>query len=421
VTNSLRQSDSAVEIRTPVPAEQASATVESLPAVIDVPVLAFGSGLTALGVLRSLHEAGVAVYSVCPRGDLVSKSRWYRPPPSPELPPEPGQLTGFLHGLPLDRAVLFPCSDDWTRAISELPGSLKQRFPASVSDVGVIQTMTDKWRFSELVDCLDIPRPRTLRANSMAELSSLDEADFRDMFLKPIDSQEFSRRNNVKAFRLEGKQHALEIMEQVTQAGGSGFPILLQEYIPGPPTKYFLVDGFVDRNRQIRAFIARRRLTQYPPYFGNSSRSETIPLDEVRSAVESVKKLWAAVNYRGIFDAEFKYDDRDGQFKILEVNARPWWFVEFATRCGADLCRMAYTDALGLPVATAGNYDVGRRCVYLTYDLAAHLGTEPGLSGVFRWLKSFRGIEDIVFRWDDPWPGLHSLLSALKNYRRRRR
>ena len=54
-----------------------------------------------------------------------------------------------------------------------------------------------------------------------------------------------------------------------------------------------------------------------------------------------------AVSYRGIFSAEFKCDDRDGFFKILEVNARPWWYVEAAACAGMDVCSMAYHDALG--------------------------------------------------------------------------
>ena len=388
---------------------------------VDTPALAFGTGLTALGVLRSLHGSGITVYSVCPPDGLPSQSRWYRRAPLLSgAVPEPGQLGEYLAGLPLSRAVLFPCSDDWVQAIANLPAHLKDRFPASVADPRVVETMTDKWLFSNFVDCLDIPRPKTLRVNTIEELQSLDEACFENMFLKPIDSQEFSRRTRVKAFRLEGRQHALRIMAQLGRDGINGFPILLQEFIPGPASSYYLVDGFVDRNRQIRALIARRRLSQYPPMFGNSSRSRTIRLEEVKGAVESLERMWSTVNYRGIFDAEFKYDERDGQLKILEVNARPWWFVEFATRCRMDLCQMAYRDALGLPVEPAGDYDIGRSCIYLSYDLAAHWETDRGLGGLFRWVRSCAGVEDIVHRWDDPRPSLHSAWSSLKNYWRHR-
>jgi len=319
----------------------------------------------------------------------------------------------------LDRAVLVPCSDDWTRAIAELPEHLKDRFPASVACPRIVQTMTDKWLFASALEVLDIPRPRTWLLHSMDEMAALDDASYRDMFLKPLDSQEFARRYRAKAFRLNGRSHALEIMASLERNGKNGFPILLQEYIPGTTVRYYLVDGFVDRKGCIRALIARRRLSQYPPHFGNSSRSQTISLDQVGGAVESLQKLWSALPYRGIFDAEFKYDARDGLFKILEVNARPWWFIEFATRCGVDLCGMAYADALGRPVETVDRYDTGRCCVHLSYDLAAHWANDPGIGGFLRWLRSCKGVEDIFYRWDDPWPGVTSMFSSLRAYLRR--
>ncbi len=390
-------------------------------AIDDTPVLAFGSGLTALGVLRSLHGSGITVYSVCPPADLVARSRWYRPVPGYNGScPDPSQLEEFLSKLPIRHAVLIPCSDDWARAIASRPEEMKASYPASVADRKVIETMTDKWRFANFVECANIPRPRTAQVESMNQLESLPESLFQGAFLKPVDSQEFARYHHVKAYRIQNKNHALEIMRKVLDEGGCGFPILLQEFIPGDASHYYLVDGFVDRHGETQALIARRRLSQYPPHFGNSARSQTIPLESVAGAVESLQKMWATMRYRGIFDAEFKYDHRDGQLKILEINARPWWFVEFATRCDVDLCRMAYLDALELPVKPTEEYQVGRTCVHLNYDLAAHMTGNVSLPNLIRWFRSAKGVEDIIYRWDDPWPGLYSTFGALRSYLRRR-
>jgi len=385
-----------------------------------VPVLVFGSGLTALGVLRSFRTSGISAYSVCPPNDLPSKSRWYQPPPSRlKAVPEPEELSAYLTSSPLATAVLVPCSDDWARAIAELPETLKDRFPASISCPRVVQTMTDKWLFAATLECLDIPRPKTLLLRSLDEMSSLDDDCYRGMFLKPLDSQEFSRRYRAKVFQCTARAHALGIMADLQRKRRDVFPILLQEYIPGATCHYYLVDGFVDRGGRIRALIARRRLSQYPPLFGNSARSQTIPLNEVGGAVESLERLWSTLEYRGIFDAEFKYDTRDGKFKLLEVNARPWWFIEFATRCGVDLCGMSYEDALGRPVETVHSYATGHCCVYSIYDLAAHYADDPGVGGFLRWLRSCKSVEDIIYRWDDPWPGITSTFTSFRAYLRR--
>jgi predicted ATP-grasp superfamily ATP-dependent carboligase len=133
----------------------------------------------------------------------------------------------------------------------------------------------------------------------------------------------------------------------------------------------------------------------------------SVARDRVADAIATIQRLVERVGYRGIFSAEFKYDDRDGLFKILEVNARPWWYVEFAARCGVDVCSMAYRDALGLPVEPGGAYHVGRACVFPYYDYGAcrELSRQGQLS-LWAWARSWLTAEQPVFRWSDPLPAV---------------
>ena len=385
----------------------------------DLPVLVLGSGITALGVIRSLGSAQIPAYSLCPRNDLVTQSRWYRPAPQiSSRVPSPDELPEYLATLSIPKAVLIPCTDDWTKAVAGLPENLKERFPASISPPLVVETMINKWRFAETLQQLGVPRPRTILLHSLEEMAVLPDSQYENMFLKPLDSLQFSACHGVKAFRVESKRYALEIMAKTQRNGTSGFPILLQEYIPGPARSYYLVDGFVDRHHRICALIARRRLRMHPQMFGNSTLSESVPVHQVRGAVDTLERLWSALDYRGIFDAEFKYDDCDGQFKIVEVNARPWWHIGFTTGCGVNLCRMSYRDALGLPVESITSYPVGRRALYLLLDLPAHCATDPGVAGLLRWMRSWKGAQDAFYCWNDPRPGIWVTLASFKRVRR---
>ena len=88
----------------------------------DPPVLILGTGLTALGVLRSLGRAGVKAYSVCGNDELAAASRWFQQAPLfRERIPAPNELAQYLRSLPISTSVLMPCSDDWTRAVAQLP------------------------------------------------------------------------------------------------------------------------------------------------------------------------------------------------------------------------------------------------------------------------------------------------------------
>src|SRR5712691_10045831 len=100
----------------------------------------------------------------------------------------------------------------------------------------------------------------------------------------------------------------------------------------------------------------------HPTDFGDSTYMVSVPLEAVQGAVEILNRLLEALQYRGVFEAEFKHDQRDGRDKLLEVPA-PVGFVGFNAACGVDVCEMAYRDALGLTVEPVINYEVDRRCV----------------------------------------------------------
>jgi predicted ATP-grasp superfamily ATP-dependent carboligase len=169
------------------------------------------------------------------------------------------------------------------------------------------------------------------------------------------------------------------------------------------------VDGFVDRRGAMRAAMGRRRLRMWPEDFGNSCYFESIPLDDIADAVDSVARLLVHLSYRGAFSAELKLD-LDGVHKLLEVNVRPWWYVEFAARCGVDVPRMMYDDALGRDVAPVASYQVGRRMVYPFYDFfAARRQFEAGTLPLGDWVESWLSADRAILAFDDPRPWIRDV------------
>lgn len=376
-------------------------------------MLVLGSGITPLGAIRSLARAGLRSYLACRPGDLASRSRFARSPG--RLLPEgsdPRALAEGLAALPLPRAVLLPCSDFWLEAVAGLPEETRRRFPASVPSPATVATLLDKGRFARALEQFGVPHPRTILLQGACDLGAVDERELPGHFLKPCDSQSFGRLFGKKAYRVRDRAEAEARLGAMAHAG---LEALLQEYIPGPPDRHVFLDGFRDRHGAIRALFARRRLRMFPDDFGNSTMLRSIAPDEVKPAARDLFRLLEGLGHRGIFSAEFKYDDRDGLFKLLEVNSRPWWFVEFASLCGADVCRLAVLDALGLPVPDAGPYRVGRRFVHLGLDFRAflHLRGE-GRLGALSWLRSVAGASGTIFRWKDPMPAVRLLAAKLR-------
>jgi D-aspartate ligase len=370
-----------------------------------------GVGLSALGTVRSLGRAGLDPYLACPKGDLAGRTRWARGRVLhfPETS-DPAVLGEALERAGLKGAVLIPCTDEWSEAAAKLSASAGGSFPTTAPDPGMVELFVDKLRFAETVQKLGVPHPKTVAVDTEAQL---DGVELGGMFLKPRNSQLFARRYRRKALTFDNAAGAHSAFRMIEEIGAGA---VLQEYIPGPPTAHYFVDGYVDRAGKIVALFARQRLRMFPLDFGNSTIMVSVELAEVEGAVQSLERLLPAVGYHGIFSAEFKRDPRDGQFKILEVNSRPWWFIEFATLCGVDVSSLAYRDVLGLDLPKVGAYTVGERCVLLPEDLRAFLALRRTKQlSLSAWLRSWIGAKGAAFTTSDPLPALSLVLGLSRS------
>jgi len=386
--------------------------------VKSVPALVFGIGVTALAAVRSLGRCGIPTYLVTDDPGVIAHSRWFRRPPDPDgICHDRSELPRYLETLAFERAVLMPCSDDWVRAVTRLEEPLRERFPASVPRADVVEAMVDKGDLARLLDEAGVPHPRTVQVDSLESLERLPDAAFEGAFLKPRDSERFMNRYGVKAFRAADRADAMRLASDTLR---DGCPVVLQEYLPGSSSAHYFVDGFIDKDGQVCGLLARRRVRMYPLDFGSSANVVSVPLEEAAGAVDGILRLFARVGYRGIFDAEFMRDPRDGQFKLLEVNVRPWWHMGFVARCGVDVARMAYQDALGLPVEPARGYRIGTRCTYPYFDIQAFRELHrTGEIGCWSWLRSVLFAQQLIFWWRDPMPGVVDYVDLLGRLARR--
>jgi predicted ATP-grasp superfamily ATP-dependent carboligase len=377
------------------------------------PVLVLGSAhTTTLEVVRILGRAGIPQFVVGTDRSFVSRSRWHRRLPRQEHDESgPSALPSLLGRLD-EPMVLMPCTDVWVRAIASLEPASAARFPASLAPRETLETLLDKGRLAEAAQRLGVPHPRTVCLTSEDDLATLPDSAFQGAFLKPRDTVAFQRRYGVKALRFETRSRALALYGEAHRAG---LRLLLQEYIPGPPTQHYFVDGFMDRTGRVCGWKISRRLRMYPPDFGDGCYGVSIRPDEAAPAMDVVERFLRALSYRGVFDAEFKYDGRDGLFKLLEINVRPYGYIGFAAVLGVDLAGMAYRDALGLPVEPVTTYEVGRHYFNPYADVLREGKVRP-----WTLARSWVGAYQPLFAWDDPLPAVVVFGHELRRVIRRR-
>jgi D-aspartate ligase len=362
--------------------------------------------MSALGAMRCLARRERTVFAATGGADLAAQSRFYRPALTGD-----GSVFGenwtdddydTLASMPVERAVLVPCSDVTAAWVARMPETLKSRFVSSNPSARSLNSLEDKREFAQLCRQLDIPHPQNLFIESSDDLARAPIEELTNWFFKPSNSHAFQAKYDIKGVRITTRTEAETLWKKFS---GDAISILLQEYVAGGADQHYFIDGFRDREGVVRARLARRRHRIYPRDFGNSSYCEQVPLDDVRPAWNSLERILEHLEYRGIFSAEFKYDAARDEFRILEVNARVWIYVEFAARCGIDVCDLSYLDALEQDVPDLVETSQGAGCVsfYDDFKSVRECPAEDRPSAL-QLLRQWISARKMVFCWDDPKP-----------------
>jgi predicted ATP-grasp superfamily ATP-dependent carboligase len=113
-----------------------------------------------------------------------------------------------------------------------------------------------------------------------------------------------------------------------------------------------------------------------------------------------------SIGYQGVLDIGYRYDARDGLYKVLDANPRVGQaFRLFVGKNDMDVVKALYLDLTGqdqFPIV----HREGRRWLIEDFDLISSLHYyQEGSLGVRDWVRSFKGVEEAAwFSWTDPRP-----------------
>ena len=191
---------------------------------------------------------------------------------------------------------------------------------------------------------LGIPVPHTYNPKTDEELVELYSR--LPLAIKPAVKENFFYATGAKAWRAETPDQLNDLYRRAHRQIKRE-EILIQEIIPGDGRQQYSYCAFF-RDGQALSTLVARRIRQHPREFGRAATYvETIELPEVEELSE---RFLRAINYYGLVEVEFKRDSRDGQFKLLDVNARTWGFHSIGGPAGVDFPYLLYADQLGKPV-----------------------------------------------------------------------
>lgn len=149
----------------------------------------------------------------------------------------------------------------------------------------------------------------------------------------------------------------------------------IQEYVVGAGYGFSaLLDNGVEK-----AFFMHRRVREYPVTGGASTAAESFYDERLR---DHGLRLFRALGWHGVAMAEFKHDDRDGEFKLIEINPKFWGSLDLPVAAGVDFPWLTACLALGHELPAMADYEVGLRFQWFFDDLL-HVLARPSSVGPF--------------------------------------
>jgi D-aspartate ligase len=379
--------------------------------VTDTPVVVLGMfNHVGVGLLRSLGRMGVPMYAVHPDARAPSAlSRYCRHTHPWDVGRSATEdsvsfLAEVSQTLPA-RPILIPTEDISALFVEDNAEALRDHFVLPGQPAGLARALSSKREMSELCKRHGVPTPEAHFPTSREDVEKFIATAAFPVVVKLVetpvfDADDLLRVGAGKAITQDASE-LLEVYDRI-QVGAYG-DVLLQEYIPGGPESVWMFNGYFDANSDCLISFTGRKLRQYPPDTGQTSLGLCVWNETVADMTRTFLK---EIGYRGIVDLGYRYDERDGKYKMLDINPRLGAaFRLFVATNGLDVPRALYLDLTGQPVPPATPQE-GRKWLVENYDLVscATLGRERRLT--FRqWLRSLKDVEEAAwFARDDLRP-----------------
>lgn len=303
---------------------------------------------TGIGVIRSLGRVGLPIVSV--DHNKNAPGFWSRYA-SQMLTSDPTKdPKGVLERLQSvgeemeEKGVLFPTSDAFVLFTSRYRNELSKHFVFCTPSERILEGMINKRRQYEEAIRVGTPISSTYYPTTMEEVRDIENELNYPAFIKPYYSHLWYDTFGNKGFKVFDPK---DLRVRYRAIFDSGLEALVQTIIRGPNTNHVKVCAYYGTDGEVHAMFLTRKIRQFPTEFGVGTIMHSIHDDDVQQLGID---FFEGIDYRGVGSIEFKLDDNDGKYKMIELNARLWAQNSQATYAGVNFPLIEYLDLIGEPI-----------------------------------------------------------------------
>jgi predicted ATP-grasp superfamily ATP-dependent carboligase len=370
-------------------------------------VVIIGDHVQSLGIIRSLGREKIPVYLLNDKSLCIGRfskflKRFFLCPPFEDT----DNLVEYLIHL-ADREnikdwVLWPTNDASVYAVSTQKANLEKYYKIATPSWDVVQCALNKKLTYSIAEKCNIPCPKTAYPENLDAVIALGQTILYPAILKPAVMHHYFKKARKKAIIVKNSHELIENYQEMISIIDPS-EIMVQEIIPGRPGfLYSFCSLFKDGKVQAKCIAQRHR--QKPMDCGKGTTfAESLFIPELE---KYGSLLLNEIGYYGLSEIEFKKDPRDGQYKLLEINARTWLWHSLAIRCGVNFPLLQYRDLVKGTIEPVLSFRENIKWVHFYTDFAISVNEIiHGKMTLGNYLRSLQGEKEAgVFSKDDIMP-----------------
>lgn len=328
-----------------------------------LPVL-LGSDVNVYGMARSFHEEyGIASVAIGKgRLNATSNSKIVSVEVvEPNIEDDKvfcNTLISFAKRYAGRKLLLVPCGDNYIKLLVRNQDKLRDYYEFECIDEDLLLQLSLKENFYKVCTEHGFAFPKT--ASCTFENYKTIELPFDfPVIIKPSNSVAYwncSFPHKKKVFVAYNKQEFDDILNAIY---GSSYKdhLILQEYIPGDDSNMRVMNCYCGRDKKVKLIsLGNALLEEHSPEGIGSYAAIINSTDEELS--QRMKNFLEDIGYIGFANFDMKFDSRDGQYKLFEMNLRQGRSSFFVTAGGYNLAKwlvddIIYHKDMGCTVATS--------------------------------------------------------------------
>ena len=372
-------------------------------------VIILGNHIQALGLARMAASVGRKVSLYNSYG--ASVARYSRTCQNFYLFNSKSHLLDLLLRRPDQKeSLIIATNDNLIGFMSDNYQQLSAKYYMSIPRPDVVQVCFNKRDTYRRAKELGIPIPDSYFPDTKEEILELGQKIQFPVVLKPAIMYKFHGATGQKVYFCGNID---ELVTNYDKILGIIPPeeVIVQQFLTGGAKNLFSYGSFFAGGESYGSFLANR-IRQKPMDFGISTCfAHTIIDPHMEKMAENFLKQ---IDYFGMSEVEFMYDEASGEYRLLEINPRAWKWHSIANKLGINLLGMMLDYLEGNTVVKKHNDKANVAWVERLTDTYVVINEiRKGRMSIGEYLRTMRfPKESAAWSFKDPLPGIMYILMA---------